>query len=315
MTTDDVLGLPPAAKAAKRATYKDPPHDPKYLPAIVQAWAEVVLPPQRNREMAVPGTRVRASQLGIPCDLALRYAIEGEPETEPPSLADEYRMMIGTMVHDAIESQIHRAFPDVNCEVKVDLRPDVNGSATVDIILTEMHHGPPLPDDPAGEDIVTTTLIELKTIGGYQFKIIAAPFRNGPTGPRLGALHQAAIAAKAIDADEMVLGYLSLELISKDLAKKMGIDDIGRFTAEWRYDRIEIAALAKEATSRFERVLTEIDMNVSTEARVADLDIAAGGVVTPPGSGRVVVAGKTVQQNWWGCDYCRHLTHCQGEHP
>src|SRR5262252_8032154 len=286
------LDLPEAKRRAAK-TYKDPPHDAEFLPLIVGAWARSPeVANSRNREMAVPGRRVRASWAGIPCDLAIRY------------LADEYRLMIGTLVHDMMEKHLPEVFPLSQFEVKVDLIDiGLDGSATIDILLSE-------PDLNMTE--VRRTLIELKTVGGYQFKIMAAPFRGGPMGPRLGAVHQAALSAEALKVDKMVVGYLSTELISEDLARKMGVDQIGRFTAEWHYGPDEIKVLAREARNRFLTILAEADAGVMTDPRIWDNEIAGAGLVIPQASGVVRVGQEVVKREWWGCDYCRHKSHCEG---
>jgi hypothetical protein len=275
-----------------------PPSPAEFMPKIIQAWLDEQDLVDKPR--AVDGTLWRASSFGNPCDLSVRKYIDGEPKSNPPGISGLYRMGLGTAVHNNLQRFVEKAFPGCQVEVAVDFRPELDGSGSADFII-----------EYEGQVAGGRTLLELKTIGGFGFKKAAAPFKGGPEGPKLGHMHQGAIEAEKLDCDRMVIGYVSMEAISADLARKMGVDEIGKITAEWHFDRNEIAILARDARERANRVLTEYAAGIPTPPRVWDFDIPVGAVIVEKGKWITEVNGKrTNVGTTWACGYCDYRDVC-----
>lgn len=239
----------------------------------------------------------------------LQQAVLALAPTNPPSIADTWRMGLGQMVHDALQWVLIRAmerrFPGAQIEVAVDLRPDVDGSGSVDIVIVESDR---------------TIVVELKTINGFGFKLSSIPFKGPAQGPRYGAKVQGALSAKALEADLLIVGYLSLELLSPDVAKRNGRDEIGRFTAEWHYTPEQFLPWAEAEHKRVSKILEIVDAGGLPPRAIADPEIpkraritdpsSGAWTVTDPESGAIVQAGKT----WW-CGYCWQRDRCITDGP
>lgn len=273
-----------------------PPSPPEFMPKIIGQWLSHQDLSERAR--AVPDTRWRASWYGFPCDLALRMRVDGVEPSNPADVSGLWRMGLGTMIHDALQTYVTEAFPEAEVEVATDLRPELDGSATVDFLidLTER-----VENGIATERI----LLELKTLGGFGFKMAAAPFKGGPEGPKHGHIQQASIAARKLDCDRLIIGYVSMENISADLAASMEVDEIGKFTAEWHFDRNEIAIFAQEAQDRANLILTEADTGSITEPRFHDWNVPKQAVITEKGKWAVIEGNRRIKVGRaWCCSYC-----------
>lgn len=285
----DLSALPSATGPEGRA----PDPSPRFVTALAQAWYDSQ--DRSDRERAVPGTRFRASWAGK-CSRDLWWSLRDEPLSDPPTIADVWRMELGKLVHEGLDEAITAAFPGAEVEVKVDLRPTFDGSATVDVLL---------------QTDSKLTLLELKTINGFGFKMAATSFKGPPEGPRDNAVIQAALAAEALGADELVVGYLSLENLSPSMAPTYGDgSDIGRFAAEWTYLPAEYLPIAAQERKRVEWVFDQDevpDAFVYVDGRTVKLSPPGSGQWVVEAGGQITDTGKT-----WHCDYCWNRTKCRG---
>lgn len=244
---------------------------------------------------------------------ALGDAWDAWKPTNPPSVADAYRMGLGTMVHEGLQPAIQAAFAGADIEVSVDLRPHVDGSASADVVVTFADQISERTNKP------WVTLVEIKSVGGYAFKMAATPERGPEEGPRHGAIVQGALAAYALDADELVVVDVSLECISVGMAEKYKLpSEYHRFSAEWSYDRDTIVELAEREHKRVAKVLALLDEGTLAPRAIDDPEIPkAARIVDPehkPGYGRYEVLdqdGAVVQTGttWW-CGYCWYRDRC-----
>jgi hypothetical protein len=285
-------GDPKAANAAV-----PPDSDPWLVRALAEAW--LTEQGDTSRPMSMPDRRFRASWAGTRCDRALSYSLAGVEETNASTVADLWRMALGTMIHDALQGSMHRAFPDATCEVSIDLRPDLDGCGTVDILVQHADR---------------RTAVEVKSINGFGFKMAATSFKGGEEGPKWGHVVQGALGAYALDADELVLAYFSMELVSAaGLRAEHG--EIGRFTAQWTYPRDIYEPIARAEIARVNRLLVLADdLGGALPPRIVhDPSIPPSAVVVDPARSRWVVRDdKGVQQvgTTWHCTYCRHRDRC-----
>ena len=227
MVAKDLSDLPNAPRDAG----SPPTSQPEFVNAIAESWYQQYLESgaaHRNKAIDLP---YRGSFAGFRCDRQLYYAMAGMPRNVP-SIADAYRMSLGTLVHDGLESAIKDAMPNAEFEVEVDLRTiGVDGSAHADIVTYF-------------DDGRCDAVVEVKTVNGFGFKTMASDFKGPPEGPRSGHVLQAALSAMALGAERVVVSYLSMESMSPSLSKYVD-GDIGRFAAEWHFSKEEYEAIAK----------------------------------------------------------------------
>lgn len=280
-----------------------PLSEPRYVTAIAEAWHRAYLEAGKDTRAMASETPFRGSDAGsCSYDLGLKLLIRagfGE-QSDPPSLADTWRLNIGSMVHAALEEHLPAAFPGAACEV-VGVTVEGEASFHADVLI--------IHDDG------TKTLVELKTINGLGFKSATIGFRGPAEGPRENAILQAALAAEAYDCDEVVIGYLALENISVAEAKRHEVTEVGRFAAEWTFTREQYLPLAQAERARFRWIKALVDNGMMPDRTIPSLP--EGAVVTDPGSGSWSVSDPanplTVTDigTTWHCSYCWNRTACR----
>lgn len=270
-------------------------------------------------DVAVAGRRFRASRAGLRCDRQLAYALTDTPETNPPSVADTWRMQAGTDGHKFIGEIIAKlgkkhGIKKIHAEAKVDLEGfGLDGAANADFII-EWKDG-----SPTGADF---TAVELKTQNGFGFKQMTTPFNGPPEGPRdahriqgcLAAAGWAAAQENKVDCD-VCIAYLSLENVGAALAKKWGISELGRFAAEWWVPANDALVIAIDEASRVENVFDIIDSGRLPERILHDPSFNAPGImqIANPATGLIHVVENTKvvwSDKTWMCGYCRHQEQC-----
>lgn len=330
----DLSGVPEVPQA--EGVGQSPEAD-RYILPLLEAWfEEYQAADDFNLSFAVPGTRFRASWAGG-CARQLGYKViehdadmarcgppGNSPEvidralaivdayapTDPPSMADFWRMDSGTEVHLRLQALAMKLWPGCVVEQKVDLRPDVDGSASVDILIVE----------PAGLMGVQRTLIEIKTKGGFAFKKAVIPFKGKAEGPNLAAKLQAGLAARALGADQVIILFVSQENISVGVAEKNGLKDHERFIGRWMYTLEDLGPILDRETARIRRVLQMVDngelppraiYDEETPADARIVDPSKGSWTVVDGEGRITNAGR-----YYLCDgYCSWQTRCIADGP
>jgi hypothetical protein len=274
-----------------------------------------------ERARAIPEAGpFRGSAVASRCDRSLFYQLAGVPESNPPTLADAWRMATGTFVHDIIEAIAEILFadnPDVTdlvVEPAIDLRPiGIDGSMRTDLAMT--YKGKP-------------TVVELKTVGGFKFKLATTTFKGAPEGPAFGHVLQGGLAAKALGAEQLVIAYLAME----NLGKSFKVDtEAARFAAEWHYNVEQLDGILALETDRIMSLVAGvpdvddvdegIDDVVLPPREIHDPELPDGAIATNPthnpgsgmwvtteGDGTIVDNGTT-----WMCAYCRHRDLCAND--
>lgn len=282
----------------------DPPRRPKIVHLLAERWVEQF--GNKYAEASIPDAGpYRASMASSRCDRQLEYALRGTDKSNPPGLADIYRMNLGTTVHDLFETQMDEQFPDSwESEVTLDLRDiGIPGSQRIDGIKT-LDNGDRIP-------------FELKTQGGFGFKMCATNFKGPPEGPRSGHRLQLAYAVVHQDAPYGVLAYLSLECLSPDIFKSIGGQhDAEKFAAEWVLSREDADILVDYERARIERVLRRVtagDDHLTRMLHGPDRGYPTGAIVKDPTRGTwvVMVNGQPTQTGrTWMCGYCDYRDQC-----
>lgn len=289
---------------AKREGGNPPVAEPQFVSAIAESWFNQYLANgEHMRSKANESLPYRASFTAFRCDRQLHYAMSGA-ERPIPNIADAYRMSLGTLVHSGLEDAIKSSFPNAEFEVAVDLQPiGVSGSAHADIVTY-------LDQTTRKVDAV----VEVKTVNGFGFKSMATDFKGPAQGPRSGHILQAALSALALDADRVIIAYLSMENLSPNLARYTQ-SDIGRFAAEWHFTREEYETIAKREIARIQRVTGWLGVpQLIAPTSIHDDEVPVGAYVQDPSrgmwvntdnAGAIIDTGKV-----WFCDYCDWRDRC-----
>jgi len=285
------------------------------LEDVALGWYELYKNSDKfTREKAIPELPIRASMMSMRCDRQFVYALREVPKSNPPGPASIYRMMLGQLVHDAMDPALALLphFKEIDAEGNkhgwwpepaIDLRPaGLAGSAHADIVWYE--HGHP------------TMVVEVKTLSGFPFKKAATASSGGPDGPRWDHVMQAAVAAVALGAPRIVIGYFTMEPLSPAEAKRRGTNEIGRFTAEWEEPTSEWADEVSREVARQMRLvrLVEADPNALPERSLTTPEVPAGATVVNPASGNWHVLNDLGQVTnagtKWFCSYCDWRDQC-----
>lgn len=305
-----------------------PDTTPRFVTAVAKAWHQQYLDDGKDTRAMSGDTPFRGSDAGT-CSFSLGLSLLERAglgvRSNPPTLSATWRMNIGTMVHAAMEEILPKAFPGATCEV-VGITVEGEASFHADVLIKQAiycgicDHGNvgdvsnPVAcaciDDPK----IHTTLFELKTINGTGFKSATIGYRKGqdPEGPRINAVTQAALAAEAFDCDEVVIGYLSMENIGDGIATANGLDDIGKFAAEWTFTREQYQPIAEQERARFRWIKATVDAGRMPDRTVPGLP--DGAIITDPTNGSWTVAdvGGSIKDigRTWHCGYCWNQDHC-----
>lgn len=288
----------------------------EHLAAAWEKWYDVE---HGHRDHAIPEAGpYRASMASMRCDRQLYYAMSKTPETDPTSTAGKFTLWLGQLVHQALQPIIVEAFPMSEAEVKHDLRTiGIPGSGHSDVEIIA-----PLSD---GENVMA----EIKTTGGFSYKMMATNFKGAAQGPRYGMVLQAAMAAAEKGYDKIVVLLIGLEPVSPSLALTYAETDAGRFMVEWHYTVSEMQDALDAETERIMAIASLMDTNDEANElgtpimlptrRLRDPEYPDGAIVQRPlvSSAPWAVIGERgeVLDNgtYWGCGYCRWFKQCQGD--
>lgn len=298
---------------------------------------------------AIPGRRYRASNSAFRCDRALYYATIGAERTDPDTIADTWRMALGTMIHESMAEILTKLGDGWRPEVIVDLQTiGIDGSGHADLVQFRcVHCDEPITmlevvdSDSTGWqqfacrcsaecdasepfEIVRTAAgehswspaheraevcVELKSINGWGFKTKATTQGGPPEGPSWSHVVQGALNAAALSCNQVVVAYLSMELVSPSLAKAYCDTELGRFAAEWHFTIDgQLRDVVANEVARVNRLFRAVDAEVLPSRELHDGDIPAGAQIANPSTGAWVVTNSngTIQQagSTWFCNYC-----------
>ena len=295
----DLSGLPRAADKSEG-----------FAPDKNQWLVEAVFGSLTDAERAKPvptlmdAAEWRASYAGS-CDRQVAYGMLGVERTNPPDVASLWVFLLGHAVHDIVQQATEALF---NSTAEVIGLVDIGewqGQATADMLVR---------DD---EELV---LVEIKTTGGFGYKMAATSFKGPEEGPRLSALRQAAIGARAHGASKAIVLLIAMENVSVGMADKMGLSAFRRFATQWTLSSDDIDTLASAELWRAGRQLRAVHGDGVPADEVAPWIVLDDGTevqISNPNNGSWVVhgmgeddaiidAGKT-----WQCDYCDWKDRCR----
>ncbi len=238
---------------------------------------------------AFEDTLIRHSDAGG-CARKIGLKAAGYTASEEIDAAGVWVMELGSRIHEWLQEMIADEYgPLATIEARVRF-DDLSSSGHCDALIE-------LPN--------SRILYELKTKGGFAFdKAIGLDRKGykmrelGPEGPGTGAKLQAALNALAADADEVIIGVIALEAVSKQLAEKVNFNDESRFLAEWRYTRAQWEPWAKAEKIRLQQVQNAVEHDVLPDRWAID-DYMQPIKLDPDGP-----------KVPWQCSYCGHRTVC-----
>jgi hypothetical protein len=205
----DLSDLPPAGLA--------PDDSPRFISVLVDEWADA----RDDDKPTANGTPFRHSDAGK-CARAISYTAAGIPRSDPMDITGVWNTSLGTLIHEQWQEALQRRWPDAEVEVTCSM-VGADGSGHIDAVIRDY-------PSPLRSDAPWVIAYELKTVGGFGFKAAVGAARKGTPaeGPKAAHLLQAAINGRAVDADEVIVGYLAKECISANVARRFGItDDVG----------------------------------------------------------------------------------------
>lgn len=243
-----------------------------------------------RREQAF-NTSFRCSDAGG-CARKMSYAMAGIEESNPPDLAGEWVMWLGTLIGQQMADALHDRFGS-SCQAEVKVRHWNLTSGHIDVLLERI---------PGWGRIV----YELKTKGGYGFDKAVGINRKAykleyPQGPGIGAKLQGSLYAAAVDADWLMIGVIGMESISRQLAGRVGWDDLQRFMGEWHYDKATYALWAKGELDR----LQLIEQTIADEGHAPRMALGD--------EGEDILLNPNLSSPNWRCTYCSYLDLCKGD--
>lgn len=240
-------------------------------------------------------TPLRYSSAGD-CSRALSYQALGIPVSNKFDVPSIWVTHLGTQIHEWVQDAISRRYPGATFENKSQVEHLTSGHA--DGVFEQTVITAIIPEWEGGK-----VLYELKTMGGFSFeKSIGLKKQKrileNPEGPRRTAILQAALNAYVNDCDTIVIGHISLEGISKGVAKAAGLDDYGRVLAEWQIPKDVWLPLAQNEIARMQKIVA-----------MTKLDQLAGRII-PDDNGESLPIDPEATRPYWKCDYCSYKDLC-----
>lgn len=294
----------PRGKPQARPTFE--PNEPTMVNRIVDHWLD--LKGDDHLPMSYEDAVFRHSWAGK-CTRQVQYLMMGVEETQPTDLTGKWVMDIGSHVHYIMEDL--GQFDDWRTEYPVRLK---RGDSFVTAGTVDCWH-----DGIVGE---------LKTIGGFGFKLAATNFKGGPQGPKFAHVRQLAlntlgtVESTDLDVRGGVIMYLSKEAVSQNLAHT-SYGDMGRFSAEWFFEKEYLLELGELELHRIHQIhgATRDDLLVQRYlyddgpndwVNVVDPEPTTRG----KGSWQHVVDDQVLGVGEsWECQYCSFQSACKADGP
>lgn len=281
-----------------------PDEQPRFVQVLAEQWAGEA---DDNKPTAL-GTPFRHSDAGK-CARAISFTAAGIPASDLMDLTGVWNTTLGSLIHLKWQEALLDRYPEADIEVTC--RTDgTDGSGHIDAVVK-------VPQDGDIEQIgpYHTIAIELKTIGGYGYKAAVGAARKGTPaeGPKTEHIMQAALNGMAVDADEVIIAYLSKETISVNVAERFGISELERFCCEWTFTRQQFEPIAIDEAKRVDQILKMVKSGKLAPRHTPEMP--KGARIIDPTTGAWTLEdereGTTYDTgSYWGCGYCKYRTVC-----
>lgn len=284
----------PKAKGGRSGLLPDT--EPRFIQVLVDEWAK---DHDENKPTAL-GTKFRHSDAGG-CGRAITYTAAGIPASDPMDLSGVWNVGLGSRLHDLWQAALLAKYPGAEIEVKVATQ-GADGSGHIDAVIK--HEG-------------RTVAYELKTIGGWGYKASIGLAKGDAEGPKTSHLLQAALNGLGCDADEVVVGYLAKEAVSKAIAKSKNLSELERFCCEWTFTRDQYEELGRKEAKRVDGLLGLV-ADGTLGRRNVPYDMVPGAEIQEPATGAWTVERDGVTEaagKYFLCPYCRYQSLCARTGP
>ena len=271
-------------------------------PMLTDLYLQELIEAQVPKPTAL-GTQARYSDAAS-CSRAIGYAALGVEPTDPMDAPGIWVTTLGTHIHEQVQAAIGRAYPGALFETPTRIGQDISGSSDGFIPEEDLRY-----HDPSWE--FGNVLYELKTMGAFAFdKQIGLKRRaralGDSEGPKFGAILQAGLNALGWNelnperpVSTLILGSISMEAVSIQLAQQAGLDELGRIMAEfviphdiWYEPALREARRIKDAVSKVNQDFLPVPLVID------DL------------SGVETLISPTASRPAWQCTYCKFQSRC-----
>lgn len=281
---------------------KQQAENPIIIQRVANEWAKATPAP------STPSDKVwRGSWAGW-CARQIGYEMHKTEPSNPLTVADYWRFGTGTYVHELLPPVVKKwgAEEGIHVEEEVEVNLGLHGYGHVDLVL---------------ETKDKLTVVEVKTMGytGMDFAV-----KKGQ-GPKHNHFLQGAMYASGLNADELIIAYFGLENIGPGVAKRLGLDALHRFGAEYHYTREEFEEEADIEINRQDLIAKAFLENTSGENEIqprfakTNPEIPFPAQITNPSTGRWEAHdedGNLINTGTaWTCNYCSFQDICKESIP
>jgi hypothetical protein len=315
---NDLSHLPAPAEDTQRGEPPDP--QPRFAHLLGAATA---------RDSTPPAAGLRTGDAGK-CARAIGYRAAGIERTNPVDPAGHWVHTIDRLLRVTWRDALLAEHPDAQVNERLTLdaggvelvgwadaiidtnRPltpveeaDLFTNAPMDVIDAAVSDGLAHPEGDI--EITHRVLVTLHAAGGFAYKSRIGE-RGDPEGPSVAHKLEAALLGLAAGADEIVVGYLATEVVARWAAEKMGLDEAGRYAAEWTYPRETFVPWAEAELARLRGVIAlGRDDGLLPARKIPGLP--NGSVIVDPSTGRWEQRarddGRVLDTaTTWQCLYC-----------
>ena len=250
------------------------------------------------------GTQARYSDAGG-CARAIGYSALGVRPTNPMDAPGVWVTGLGTVIHELIQQAIHQRIPEFQSEVPTQVGQYISGSCDGVLLARDVEgwqHG--------------NTVYELKTMGAFAYdKQIGLKRRarklDDAEGPKFQAILQAGLNALGWDEahpdprdqiDTLLLGSVSMEAVSIQLASDAGLNDIQRIMVEFVIPHAVWWSAATQEAQRISNIVEQVNDDV-LPPRFVLTDIHGSYDAISPDAARPA----------WQCTYCKYQDRCAAD--
>lgn len=257
------------------------------------------------KPMATAEARIRHSWAGK-CARQIGYFVRGDVP-EPFEAETLWGFAMGHRAHEIVQAAFRARYPEA-AEIEVKVGAGAH-AGTFDIML-RFDTAQPFEVDGVTY-LCKVVVLELKSTGGFGFSR-----KVREEGPDQGAVLQCSLNGMAVDADLIVIGYLSLDRqvqMANQLYGKRTKRDLDGVWATWAYPKDVYLPWAESEARRMDRILEVVDSGRLPARKVPGMD--PGAVIVDPATGRWEVRDEEGLNIFstgtlWVCDYCSFQEQC-----
>lgn len=279
MIRNDISQLPRAELGAP------PDPTPRFAHLLAQTAPQLT-------ERTGPG--LRTSDAGK-CARVVGYRVAGVARTNPVDPTGQWAIVVDGLVRDAWRTALQDTYPDAQINARIHVAELAATGWADAVVETTNATGEPW-----------RILITAHAAGGWAYKNRIGVNDTPAEGPSPGHLLEAALLGAAVAADEIVVAYLSTEVVAGWLADKHVLPETTRYVAEWSYPAATYRPWADQERDRLAGIAALVDTGELPARKIPGLPV--GAVVVDPRTGRWEQRDRSGRawdtDTTWACRYC-----------